>query len=234
MGTSEGVAFVQNGREITWQNVEHVQEVVRQCASLSRDELALTICEHWDWVAATGGTCQESCVWAVDGESKSSSCGRLLKIERGGVGGSRSCGLSSSWHDEFVERRIDHRGEFAPGKLYPGWSHVQFRRLLRRFVRRRNAARRTARARRQRFQSATPPFCRRRLERVTSTPRSSLAWATRSSRAHSERLGRRLATGCSASRARLSEPNSVSEKRINTPSRRGCWIGGRPVRAMTL
>ena len=181
-----------------------------------------------------GGTCQESCVRAVDGESKSSSCGRLLKIERGGVGGSRSCGLSSSWHDEFVERRIDHRGEFAPGKLYPGWSHVQFRRLLRRFVRRRNAARRTARARRQRFQSATPPFCRRRLERVTSTPRSSLAWATRSSRAHSERLGRRLATGCSASRARLSEPNSVSEKRINTPSRRGCWIGGRPVRAMTL
>lgn len=61
MGTSEGVAFVQNGREITWQDVEHVQEVVRQCASLSRDELALTICEHWEWVAATGRARRQAC-----------------------------------------------------------------------------------------------------------------------------------------------------------------------------
>ena len=64
--------------------------------------------------------------------------------------------------------------------------------------------------------------CRRKPERVTLTRRTSLACATRSSRAHSERLGRRAATGLSASRARLREPNSVSEKRMNSPARRGC------------
>ncbi len=61
MGTSESVAFVQGGREVTWQDVEHAQTVVRQCANLSRDQLALTLCEHWGWVTATGRARRQAC-----------------------------------------------------------------------------------------------------------------------------------------------------------------------------
>src|SRR3990172_9302950 len=71
------------------------------------------------------------------------------------------------------------------------------------------------------------------LARVTCTPSASLAWATRSSRAHSERFGRRRATGCSDLRVRSKAPNSVRENRMNSPLLRGCLSGGRPILAMT-
>ncbi len=61
MGQSESVAFVQSGREFTWQDVEHAQTVVRQCANLSRDQLALTLCQHWEWVTATGRAKRQAC-----------------------------------------------------------------------------------------------------------------------------------------------------------------------------
>jgi len=57
----KSVAFVQSGREVTWQDVEHAQTVVQQCADLSRAELARTICEHWNWVTATGRAKRQAC-----------------------------------------------------------------------------------------------------------------------------------------------------------------------------
>jgi hypothetical protein len=50
------------GREVGPEEIEHVQEVVRLCTGLSRTELALTLCEHWDWVSATGAPQQRACL----------------------------------------------------------------------------------------------------------------------------------------------------------------------------
>lgn len=43
-----------SGHEIGSTEIAHAQDVVQMCSGLSRRELALTLCEHWDWYGATG------------------------------------------------------------------------------------------------------------------------------------------------------------------------------------
>jgi hypothetical protein len=50
------------GRRIGMAEVQHAREVLRLCSGLSRHELALTLCEHWGWTSATGGSQLRSCV----------------------------------------------------------------------------------------------------------------------------------------------------------------------------
>ncbi len=45
---------VQGGREISSQDLEHIGEIVRRFPKLSRNELADTICEHLEWLTASG------------------------------------------------------------------------------------------------------------------------------------------------------------------------------------
>jgi hypothetical protein len=54
--------FKQCGREITVEDIEHVKEVVTLCSGLSQDELAHTLCEHWEWVTASGGHKVQACL----------------------------------------------------------------------------------------------------------------------------------------------------------------------------
>lgn len=55
------------GREIGAKEIEHLSEVLRLCSGLSRKELALTLCEHWGWVSATGGYQERSCLKLLEG-----------------------------------------------------------------------------------------------------------------------------------------------------------------------
>ncbi len=59
-GTSENI--VRCGREITPQELESAKETVKLCSGLSRLELAKTICEHWDWVTASGAGKVTACL----------------------------------------------------------------------------------------------------------------------------------------------------------------------------
>ncbi|MEW6365651.1 MAG: Druantia anti-phage system protein DruA [Acidobacteriota bacterium] len=73
MAGGEGPRLSQCGREITDSDVEHLKAVVAGFPRLSRKELALTLCEHWGWVAGTGA-------------HKVTACMRLLeKLEKAGV-----------------------------------------------------------------------------------------------------------------------------------------------------
>lgn len=49
------------GREAGQAELEHAQEVIRQCRGLSRRELALTLCEHWGWISPTGSLQPRAC-----------------------------------------------------------------------------------------------------------------------------------------------------------------------------
>ena len=42
------------GRPVGPAEIEHAREVVRMCSGLTRTELALTLCEHWEWVGVSG------------------------------------------------------------------------------------------------------------------------------------------------------------------------------------
>ena len=46
--------FLHCGRAISGRDIEHLKEVVGNCSGLARRELAETLCEHWDWVTASG------------------------------------------------------------------------------------------------------------------------------------------------------------------------------------
>ena len=50
------------GREIGEAEIAHAGEVASLCRGLSRKELARTLCEHWDWVGATGGLQVSACL----------------------------------------------------------------------------------------------------------------------------------------------------------------------------
>ncbi len=50
------------GREFTAEELEQVRETIRVCARLSRYELALTLCEHLEWVTPTGRYKEEACL----------------------------------------------------------------------------------------------------------------------------------------------------------------------------
>ncbi len=54
------------GRTVGPDEVRHVREVARLCPGLSRRELALTLCEHWGWVGATGKLQRRACEKLLD------------------------------------------------------------------------------------------------------------------------------------------------------------------------
>jgi len=54
------------GRTVGPTDIRHVQEVVDLCSGLSRRELALTLCEHWGWVGATGKAQARACEKLLD------------------------------------------------------------------------------------------------------------------------------------------------------------------------
>ncbi|MEA2093766.1 MAG: DUF4338 domain-containing protein [Pseudomonadota bacterium] len=66
MPQSETSSVFQCGREITSQQLEELQETVELFQRLSRWELAQTICEHLDWVTATGGYKVHACLKLLD------------------------------------------------------------------------------------------------------------------------------------------------------------------------
>lgn len=49
------------GRIVGPEEIRHAQQVVSMCSGLSRRELALTLCEHWEWVGATGKPQRRAC-----------------------------------------------------------------------------------------------------------------------------------------------------------------------------
>lgn len=49
------------GRLVGPEEIRHAEELVRMCNGLSRHELALTLCEHWGWVGATGKPQRRAC-----------------------------------------------------------------------------------------------------------------------------------------------------------------------------
>jgi len=53
---------VQGERRITVQELEAARQTVRWCSGLSRTELARTICEHWNWVTASGSPKVTACL----------------------------------------------------------------------------------------------------------------------------------------------------------------------------
>ncbi len=49
------------GRLVGPEEIRHAQALVRMCNGLSKNELALTLCEHWGWVGATGKPQRRAC-----------------------------------------------------------------------------------------------------------------------------------------------------------------------------
>jgi hypothetical protein len=57
---------VRGSQQITDAELEAARETVRLCSGLSRLELARTICEHWDWVTATGSPKVTACLKVLE------------------------------------------------------------------------------------------------------------------------------------------------------------------------
>lgn len=55
------VRFQQAGREVSAEEIELIRETVELFPSLSREQLALTICDHLGWYAATGAPKRDAC-----------------------------------------------------------------------------------------------------------------------------------------------------------------------------
>ena len=62
--TTAGV--VRGGRQISAADLEAARQTVRLCSGLSRLELARTICEHWDWVTASGSHKVTACLRVLE------------------------------------------------------------------------------------------------------------------------------------------------------------------------
>ena len=54
------------GRKVGPQEIRHAQDVAHLCRGLSCRELALTLCEHWGWVGATGKPQVSACCKLLD------------------------------------------------------------------------------------------------------------------------------------------------------------------------
>ena len=54
------------GRQMTAAELEAARQTVRLCSGLSRLELARTICEHWDWVTASGSPKVTACLKVLE------------------------------------------------------------------------------------------------------------------------------------------------------------------------
>ena len=59
-------SVVRGGRPITPAELAAARETVRLCSGLSRLELARTICEHWDWVTASGSHKVTACLKVLE------------------------------------------------------------------------------------------------------------------------------------------------------------------------
>ena len=55
-------SIIQCGREIRGEELDEIQETVRLFPALSRWELAQTICEHLEWITASGGYKTDACL----------------------------------------------------------------------------------------------------------------------------------------------------------------------------
>jgi hypothetical protein len=62
MHQTETRSMFQSDREITREELDEIQETVRFFPTLSRSELAQTICEHLGWFTATGGYKTDACL----------------------------------------------------------------------------------------------------------------------------------------------------------------------------
>ena len=49
------------GRIVGPEEIRHAQKLIKICSGLSRTELELTLCEHWNWVGPTGKLQQRAC-----------------------------------------------------------------------------------------------------------------------------------------------------------------------------
>lgn len=74
------------GREVGAAELTHAREVLRLCPGLSRTELAQTLCEHWGWTGATGGSQVRACAKLLE---KLEGMGELRLPPKDGRGGSR-------------------------------------------------------------------------------------------------------------------------------------------------
>lgn len=75
------------GRAVGPEEIRHAQQVVQMCSNLSYHELALTLCEHWGWVGATGKPQRRACEKLLQRLEKQ---GLLELPARRGPGGGRS------------------------------------------------------------------------------------------------------------------------------------------------
>lgn len=66
MSENRSAVFVACGREIRSHEIENIQEVVGLCTGLSREELAHTICEHMDFVTASGRHKVKACLHLLE------------------------------------------------------------------------------------------------------------------------------------------------------------------------
>jgi hypothetical protein len=62
MANEAMASAVRAGRQITHAELEAARQTVQLCSGLSRLELARTICEHWDWVTASGSHRVTACL----------------------------------------------------------------------------------------------------------------------------------------------------------------------------
>lgn len=77
------------GREITRQELEAARETVRLCSGLGRVELAETICEHWDWVTASGSHKVTACLSVLEELERKGELRLPARQKRGGVARAR-------------------------------------------------------------------------------------------------------------------------------------------------
>jgi len=62
----KNIIFKQGLKEITAQEVSHIQKVVRLFPRLSRQELARTLCEHLSWYSPSGGAKVNNCLTLLE------------------------------------------------------------------------------------------------------------------------------------------------------------------------
>ncbi len=55
------IIFKQGLKEVSEQDVSHIQEVVSLFPKLSRQELARTLCEHLSWYSPSGASKVKNC-----------------------------------------------------------------------------------------------------------------------------------------------------------------------------
>lgn len=71
-----------SGREITSHEITGIQEVSQLCSGLSREELSHTVCEHLDWVTASGRHKVKACLKLLEALEEKGSIELPAKQER--------------------------------------------------------------------------------------------------------------------------------------------------------